>query len=228
MDYKKIYNNLINKAQNRLLEGYKEKHHIIPKCIGGTDDPANLAVLTAEEHYIAHQLLVKIYPNKGKLIYALRMMCVGNNNHSRNNKEYGWVKRKWAAEHSQRFKGIDTGGRKFQKGHTMSTGENNGMYNKNHSDYAKNKMSEIALNRNPESYNHARRPKSEEHKEKIQKTKQKRKFLLISPNKEEYIFDRAKEASEFCGVSISVLQKLASNRYKFNNCKGWQCKPLPL
>jgi hypothetical protein len=35
----------------------KHKHHIIPKHIGGTDDPSNLIELTVEEHAEAHRLL---------------------------------------------------------------------------------------------------------------------------------------------------------------------------
>lgn len=33
------------------------KHHIIPKHLGGTDDPSNLVELTVEEHAEAHRLL---------------------------------------------------------------------------------------------------------------------------------------------------------------------------
>jgi hypothetical protein len=67
MNYKKIYDNLISKGRNRVLNCYVERHHIIPKCMGGTDDEENLVELTPEEHYVAHQLLVKIYPkNKAK------------------------------------------------------------------------------------------------------------------------------------------------------------------
>lgn len=33
------------------------KHHIIPKHLGGTDDPSNLVDLTVEEHAEAHRLL---------------------------------------------------------------------------------------------------------------------------------------------------------------------------
>lgn len=36
-------------------------HHIIPKCLNGTDESSNLTRLTAREHYIAHLLLVKIH-----------------------------------------------------------------------------------------------------------------------------------------------------------------------
>lgn len=35
----------------------RHKHHIIPKHMGGTDDPSNLIELTIEEHAEAHRLL---------------------------------------------------------------------------------------------------------------------------------------------------------------------------
>lgn len=44
----------------RTLEGYTEKHHIIPRCLGGSNEQINIAVLTAREHYIAHLLLTKM------------------------------------------------------------------------------------------------------------------------------------------------------------------------
>ena len=43
---------------------YWEKHHIIPRCIGGSDKKENLVWLTAREHYIAHWLLTKISNNR--------------------------------------------------------------------------------------------------------------------------------------------------------------------
>jgi len=36
-------------------------HHIIPRHIGGTDDPSNLVELTVEEHAEAHRLLFEQY-----------------------------------------------------------------------------------------------------------------------------------------------------------------------
>jgi len=95
MDYNKHYYNLINRAKSRVLEGYVEKHHIIPKCLGGTDDLVNLVVLTPEEHFVAHQLLVKIYPNNEKLVFAVNMMCVKTTKQQRNNKMYAWLKKKY-------------------------------------------------------------------------------------------------------------------------------------
>lgn len=97
MNYQKIYDNLISKGKDRILEGYVEKHHIIPRCIGGTDDKENLVDLTPEEHYLAHQLLVKIYPNEPKLIRAATMMIPNRHN----NKMYGWLKRKFSKVQSE-------------------------------------------------------------------------------------------------------------------------------
>jgi len=95
MNYNKHYATLIERARHRVLEEYTEKHHIIPKCLGGSDDKENIAVLTPEEHYVAHQLLVKMYPKEHKLVYAANMMTVSAGNLPRNNKRYGWLKKKY-------------------------------------------------------------------------------------------------------------------------------------
>ena len=77
MNYQRIYNQIVERAKNRQIEGYVEKHHIIPKCLGGSDAKENLVQLTAREHFICHQLLVEIYPNNIKLWYALFLMAIG-------------------------------------------------------------------------------------------------------------------------------------------------------
>jgi hypothetical protein len=96
MNYQQIYDNIINRGKNRVLTEYKESHHIVPRCLGGTDDPFNLVDLTPEEHYVAHQLLIKLYPTNHKLIYAAMMMSVGTTHVKRNNKQYGWLKRRYS------------------------------------------------------------------------------------------------------------------------------------
>ena len=94
MNYHKIYQDLIKKCTQRTLSSdqYFEKHHIIPKCIGGSDNTINLVKMLPEEHLIAHLLLVKIHPNNPQLIYAANWMT----SRVKNNKEYGWVKRQFA------------------------------------------------------------------------------------------------------------------------------------
>lgn len=96
MNYQQIYDNLIRRGQNRILEGYSEKHHIVPRCMGGTDDAINLVSLTPEEHYLCHLLLVKIHPNNIRLVKAAMFMVSSNKDQHRNNKVYGWLKRHYS------------------------------------------------------------------------------------------------------------------------------------
>lgn len=97
MNYSRHYNTLIDRARTRtILPGiYFEKHHIIPKCLGGNNEPDNIVNLFPEEHYIAHLLLVKIHPTEKKLVYAARLMCRDSKNTKRNNKEYAWLKERF-------------------------------------------------------------------------------------------------------------------------------------
>ena len=87
MDYTKIYKSLIDRSLNRLTTGqtYYEEHHIVPRCMGGSDDKLNLVYLTPEEHYIAHQLLVKIYPKDHKLLSAAMFMTASGDPESNDN-----------------------------------------------------------------------------------------------------------------------------------------------
>lgn len=96
MNYRKIYNNLIHREITRT--GYVEKHHILPRCLGGQDNKENLVNLYPEEHYLAHLLLCKIYPGNQKLLYAAMNMTSGSmiTNSKRNNKAYGWLRRQYA------------------------------------------------------------------------------------------------------------------------------------
>jgi hypothetical protein len=96
MNYQKIYDNITRRGQTRILEGYSEKHHIIPRCMGGTDEATNLVSLTPEEHYLCHLLLVKIHPNNIRLVKAAMFLTSSPNNSPRNNKLYGWLKRQYS------------------------------------------------------------------------------------------------------------------------------------
>lgn len=57
--YKKWYDSIVLNARNRNAEGYTEKHHIVPRSLGGSDDASNLVKLTAKEHFVCHRLLTK-------------------------------------------------------------------------------------------------------------------------------------------------------------------------
>ena len=73
MNYFLIYQRLIAKAKERVCpEGYVEKHHILPRALGGSNDSSNIVVLTSREHFVAHALLAKIYG--GSMWQALLIM----------------------------------------------------------------------------------------------------------------------------------------------------------
>ena len=107
MNYEKHYNLLIDRARNRTINGYKEKHHIVPKCMNGTDYEDNLVWLTADEHFVAHQLLVKMYPTNKELIYAANMMCVFDKDQAERsrNKQFKWLKERRSKIMSELFSG---------------------------------------------------------------------------------------------------------------------------
>lgn len=91
MDYQSVYNNLIANAQKRQkIEIYTERHHILPKSLGGNDESDNLVDLTAREHFIVHLLLAKIYG--GPMITAAFIM---SNYGKYGSKEYGWLKEQY-------------------------------------------------------------------------------------------------------------------------------------
>jgi len=102
MNYEKHYTKLIERAKLRKIGGYKERHHIIPRCMGGGDEKANLVDLTPEEHYVAHQLLVKMYPRISGLWFACVMMTTSLE--GRNNKLYGWIRKNANKKHSNSVK----------------------------------------------------------------------------------------------------------------------------
>ena len=66
MNYYKIYLDLVNEARNQKISDstYVERHHIIPKSLGGTNDAFNLVKFTGRQHYVAHELLVMNYKQK--------------------------------------------------------------------------------------------------------------------------------------------------------------------
>ena len=60
--YTRWYFQLMDKARNRSkIKGeYYEKHHILPKSLGGTNDKENLVFLFAREHFLAHLMLIRM------------------------------------------------------------------------------------------------------------------------------------------------------------------------
>lgn len=83
MNVENVYNRIIERAlkedRKKGCGVYYEKHHILPRCIGGTNDKSNLILLTAKEHYICHRLLTLMYPDNKKIAFAFWNMCRPSN-----------------------------------------------------------------------------------------------------------------------------------------------------
>jgi len=74
MNYEFHYDELINKyGQKEKPTGYSERHHILPKSMGGTDEDDNLVYLSLREHVLAHHLLWRMHRNPS-MAFAFTMM----------------------------------------------------------------------------------------------------------------------------------------------------------
>ena len=77
--------------------------------MGGSNEKENLVSLYPEEHFLAHLLLVKIYPENKKLISCVSMMCADGSKSrwagKRQRYLYGWLKRR----HSEYMKNLNSG-----------------------------------------------------------------------------------------------------------------------
>lgn len=118
MDYQKHYNLLIStrlKLQeerniNKKLKGFDKStyisyhnHHIIPKCLAGTNDKSNLILLTPREHLICHIFLAKLYP-KSNLVYAVWRMTHDKSGNKLNGIMYEWLCNTYSLIHSKNLK----------------------------------------------------------------------------------------------------------------------------
>lgn len=77
-EFKKEYCGIITNAKSRTYFRGSERHHILPKSLGGKNTKDNLVYLTPAEHYRAHYLLWRI-TNTPQMAYAFWRMNMGKN-----------------------------------------------------------------------------------------------------------------------------------------------------
>jgi hypothetical protein len=174
--YTKWYEQLVQSAVNRSLPKttYTEKHHIIPKSMGGSDTAANLVDFTAREHYIAHLLLwqMTMAPKwHNKMTMALHMMVNGSGYGKQKLERSKYLmpsrlvekyRLEWREHLSESMKGENNPF--YGKTHSEETkellrqrnaenkhirseklkGENNGMYGKQHTEETKQYLSKTS------------------------------------------------------------------------------------
>lgn len=132
MNYKRIHDSIISNALARdIHEGIKyERHHILPRCMGGGNEPDNIVKLLPREHVLIHILLYKIYKT-GNLAYAVTAMRMNTKYSSRPNSKIIAEARIEAAKYfSENYSGV-----------------NHNWYGKKHSEDTKNKIRIKAIGR---------------------------------------------------------------------------------
>lgn len=110
--YTKTYFQIVDRARDRVLSEYTERHHIIPRSLGGSDDPENLVNLTPREHFICHLLLIKMVVNEGdRAKMTLAAMWFRRFDGLITNRIYG-ILRTYISEHRSRsYTGVKLGPR---------------------------------------------------------------------------------------------------------------------
>lgn len=218
----------------RDYENYQEKHHIIPKCLGGDDQENNLIWLYAQEHFYAHKILALENEHHSGLQFAFWNMCQCGKNKRKNSlqdvitaEDYELARQIFIKEISEKLKGENNP--MYGK-----CGELNPMFNKKHKEETKIKMSNYQRNRTQEhkeniKKNHADysgknnpnygKPMSEEQKKKISKARigkykgEDHPFALkIQCVETGQVFYSIKSAIEWCGGSPHIYDCINGKR----------------
>lgn len=132
---------------------YTETHHIIPRCMGGTDEEANLIELYASEHFLAHKLLAEENPDNLKLQFAFGAMGQANQGKRKDITPEQYEEARLAYSKASSIKNSGAGNPmygvhrygvenpNFGKKHPgIMTGEKNGMYGKHYTKSEEEKM----------------------------------------------------------------------------------------
>ena len=199
MNYQSHYDRLIDKARSRIdvLE-YSEKHHVVPKSLGGSNAKSNIVALTGREHFLAHMLLAKIY-GKG-LWQAARMMQNKSKVQGRNlfnSRLYEMAKREWVKYLSDKPRPQHVGEaiRKARLGSKAS-------------EETKLKMSEIRKGK-PRSGDPSKWKHTDAAKEKMKQSQRKREnHMKLTEHRERMKGDQNPMKSDEARKKISEAKKL--------------------
>ena len=89
--YLNLYIRIIDRCKTMTdeeLSDTYERHHILPKCMGGTNDKENLVKMPVRYHIMAHIILVEAYPNNYKLLHPLNFLFGKKDSKSKNIRDH--------------------------------------------------------------------------------------------------------------------------------------------
>lgn len=142
--YEFIQNIIESRGQWNPPTSYWEGHHILPRCLGGKgysrQQHTNIVWLTAAEHFIAHRLLVQLFPTNTALLNAFWAMCTVSNSTQHviiSPEEYQQLKeargKTIGNQVRQQLIGTKAVSSTRAKHHEKQAGSLNGFFNKKHS-----------------------------------------------------------------------------------------------
>jgi hypothetical protein len=175
--YTNTYERLIQLAKNREVPNtYVEKHHIIPRSFGGSDEKENLVALTAREHYIAHLLLWRMqfpknYHNKMAMAMAAMMWkldSAGQRDYKVNSRLYATFKQEYSILMS--IQNTGEGNPFYGKIHTEETRKKFAVYH-NKPEVKKAKSERVIGDKNPAKDPETRKKISRVQKERLARDK---------------------------------------------------------
>lgn len=80
--FRNWYLQLVMRAVGRVLdeEEYYERHHVVPKSLGGSNAKSNIVFLTFREHFLAHWLLARFTQGEDQRKMRAALYCLGKIN----------------------------------------------------------------------------------------------------------------------------------------------------
>lgn len=104
--YQQIVKHYKDLDLNKLNDLYTESHHILPKCMGGSDTEDNLVRVPARVHFLLHWMLYRIY-RTSEMACAWNMMCSISPDHTNRytSKSFEYSRKVSASFASARMKG---------------------------------------------------------------------------------------------------------------------------
>lgn len=221
--YTKWYFDIIAKAKNQEIFGYTEKHHIIPKSLGGNNKKANLIRLSARQHYICHLLLMKMVISKKhqfQMASAFQYMAKIRNNSTKqryNSKLYEYHRKIRMKIQSERF-----------------SGKGNPHYGIAQSEETKQKISQAnsGQSRLPQKEREKRRqnwltnnPNNDPAVKMKQKEKLSKRYIVIDPQGNKFDVFGLKDFAKKNNLHVGNLCLVANGKLKSSN-GGWKCYHL--
>jgi hypothetical protein len=148
--YTDCYNRIIQRARDRKIDVYTERHHVIPKSLGGSDEADNLVRLTAKEHFVCHMLLVRMTTgdSKKKMSYAMWLLC---NMENESQERYTPTSSQYELIRTDFSKSMSVRMTEYSKNRDYS-GENNPFHGKTHSEESLENMSKVKIGKNNPNY----------------------------------------------------------------------------